>query len=321
MTVSVLVPVYGVEKYIEECAESLFAQTFDDLEYIFVDDCTPDGSIAVLEDVLSRYPHRKHQVRIIHHEHNRGLGAARKTAFDAAKGEFLLHVDSDDYLPVDAVQRLVDAQQRTDADIVSGSFQYHFPDGSLQKASFADLDRKLTLRLFLTQNTIPYNIWARLIRKSLFTDNAISAIEGINYAEDYALTSRLLLSAERTEYVDDVVYVYRMDSVTGTFHQEKRHHIESMLKANEVVYQFFRDNDKAGQYSFALELGMMNTRYRALAAGLTRAEITALCSYKPRRWLFRACHTLFAHNPTRSLLRYAYLAIKWCYKRRLHYHS
>lgn len=321
MTVSVLVPVYGVEKYIEECAESLFAQTFDDLEYIFVDDCTPDGSIAVLEDVLSRYPHRKHQVHIIHHEHNRGLGAARKTAFDASKGEFLLHVDSDDYLPVDAVQRLVDAQQRTDADIVSGSFQYHFPDGSLQKASFADLDRKLTLWLFLTQNTIPYNIWARLIRKSLFTDHAISAIEGINYAEDYALTSRLLLSAERTEYVDDVVYVYRMDSVTGTFHQEKRHHIESMLKANEVVYQYFRENDKTGQYSFALELGMMNTRYRALTAGLTRAEITALCSYKPQRRLFRICHALFAHKSTRSLLRYAYLAVKWCYKRRLHYHS
>ncbi|MBR5688594.1 MAG: glycosyltransferase family 2 protein [Prevotella sp.] len=319
MTVSVLVPVYGVEKYIGECVESLFAQTYDDLEYIFVDDCTPDGSMAILEDVLSRYPHRKGQVRIIRHEHNRGLGAARKTAFDAATGEFVMHVDSDDYLPIGAVRRLVEAQQQSEADIVSGSFQYHYPDGSLEKASFADLDRQLTLRLFLTQNTIPYNIWARLIRKSLFTDHGISAIEGINYAEDYALTSRLLLAAGKTEYVDDVVYVYRMDSVTGTFHQEKRHHIESMLKANEVVYQYFRENDKTGQYSYALELGMMNTRYRALAAGLTRAETAALCSYKPRRWLFRACHALFAHKPTRSLLRYAYLAIKWCYKRRLNY--
>ena len=319
MTVSVLVPVYGVEKYIGECAESLFGQTCDDLEYIFVDDCTPDGSIAILEEMLSRHPRRKDQVRILRHDHNRGLGAARKTAFDAATGDFVLHVDSDDYLPLDAVQRLVEAQQRTDADIVSGAFQYHYPDGSLEKASFAELDKSLTLRLFLTQNTIPYNIWARLIRKSLFTDHAISPIEGINYAEDYALTSRLLMAAERTVNIDDVVYVYRVDSVTGTFHQEKRHHIESMLKANEVVYWFFQEHDKTRQYAYAFELGMMNTLYRALEAGLTKAETAALCSYKPHRWLFRACHGLFAHRSTRKLLRCAYLTLKWCYKRRLHY--
>ena len=82
MKVSVLVPVYGVEKYIARCAESLFGQTFKDIEYIFVDDCTRDRSMEVLQEVLDRYPERKEHVWIIKQEHNRGVGAARQRGLD-----------------------------------------------------------------------------------------------------------------------------------------------------------------------------------------------------------------------------------------------
>ena len=84
MKISVLVPIYGVVQYIETCAVSLFEQSFDELEYIFVDDCSPDNSIDILQAVASRYPHRQQQMRIIRHEKNRGLGAARATALAAA---------------------------------------------------------------------------------------------------------------------------------------------------------------------------------------------------------------------------------------------
>ena len=108
--VSILVPVYGVEKYIERCARSLFEQTYDNIEYIFVDDCTKDRSIVILQKVLEGYPNRKNQVKILHHEKNRGLSAARNTALDASTGDYLMHVDSDDYLRKDAVlllQRII----------------------------------------------------------------------------------------------------------------------------------------------------------------------------------------------------------------------
>ena len=134
MKVSVLVPIYGVEKYIGQCAKTLFAQTYADIEYVFVDDCTPDRSIEVLQQILAEYPQRKNQVRIIRHEHNRGLGAARKTAFDATTGDFVLNVDSDDHLPLDAVEKLVACQQQTGADIVSGSYSSHFEDGTDRKS-------------------------------------------------------------------------------------------------------------------------------------------------------------------------------------------
>ena len=98
MKVSILVPIYGVEHYIEQCARSLFEQSYSDIEYIFVNDCTPDSSMDILKQVLSIYPNRKSQVRIIEHEHNQGLGAARLTATKAATGEAVMHVDSDDYI-------------------------------------------------------------------------------------------------------------------------------------------------------------------------------------------------------------------------------
>ena len=84
MKISVLVPIYGVADYIEECLVSLFEQTYQDLEYIFVDDCSPDNSLQILEGVILRYPERQQQVHVIHHEYNRGLGAARATALAAA---------------------------------------------------------------------------------------------------------------------------------------------------------------------------------------------------------------------------------------------
>lgn len=85
--VSVLLPVYGVAKYIQRCATSVFEQTYDNLEIIFVDDCTPDDSITILKKALENYPNRKNQTRIVKHEHNRGLSAARNTAVENATGE------------------------------------------------------------------------------------------------------------------------------------------------------------------------------------------------------------------------------------------
>ena len=83
---SILVPVYGVERFIETCATSLFEQTYPDIEYVFVDDCSPDGSIELLRQIIMRYPSRHGSVSIIRHDTNSGLGAARATALAHATG-------------------------------------------------------------------------------------------------------------------------------------------------------------------------------------------------------------------------------------------
>ncbi len=101
--ISILVPIYGVEKYIERCSRSLFGQTYFNIEYIFVDDCTKDNSIGILKKVLMDYPLRAKKVKIVSHSTNRGLSAARNTALTHAEGAYIMHVDSDDYLSECAV--------------------------------------------------------------------------------------------------------------------------------------------------------------------------------------------------------------------------
>ena len=104
--VSVVIPVYNVEKYIERCARSLFEQTLDSIEYIFVDDCSPDNSIAVMENVLAEYPHRKEQIKIIRHEVNQGPYAARRHALQAATGDYVISCDADDWVDYDLYEKM-----------------------------------------------------------------------------------------------------------------------------------------------------------------------------------------------------------------------
>ena len=318
MKVSVLIPVYGVEKYVGQCSKTLFGQTYDDIEYVFVDDCTPDNSIAIIQQVLSEYPHREQQVHIIRHDHNRGLGAARKTALEAATGDFVLNVDSDDHLPLDAVEKLVACQQQTGADIVSGNYSSHYEDDTIVFHREQHLNKDVSLKLMLIQHTLLPHIWARLIRKTVYTEHGIDSVEGINMAEDMALTPRLIHAAQRVAYVDDSIYFYRDDSSASTFANHlSTKHVVSYLKANETLWQYFRQNDKNGDFLFALEVGMLNVYYQALAVGIDRQQIAEILSYKPQSLLFRCLQGLLAHRQTRSLLRFAYLSVKWCYKKRL----
>ena len=104
MTISIITPLYKAENFIERCADSLFGQTFTDIEYIFVDDCSPDSTVKRLRQVLDRYPARKPQTKIIGHERNRGVAAARNTGLDAATGDYVYYVDADDYIEPDAIE-------------------------------------------------------------------------------------------------------------------------------------------------------------------------------------------------------------------------
>lgn len=317
MKVSVLVPVYGVEKYIEQCAVSLFEQTYEDIEYIFVDDCSPDNSIHTLQSVLGRYPNRISQITILKHEKNKGLGAARKTALEASTGAFVLNVDSDDYLSIDAVEKLVINQQQTGADIVSGAYSSHYEDDTIVYHQEYHFNKLPYLRLMLIRNTIIPHIWARLIRKSIYLDNDIYSIEGIDMAEDLALTPRLFHAAKKVSVIDDSIYYYRDDSTASTFHNYlSEKNIVSFLKANQVLWSYFNG---CSDVSFAYELGMLNAYYIALKGNYTTHKIKKILPYAPSKALFRVIYALFAHKITLPIFRFIYLAIKWCYKKKLHF--
>lgn len=307
MKISILVPIYGVAAYIKECLTSLFEQTYENLEYVFVDDCSPDDSIDILLRLLNHYPKRQQQVRIIHHEHNRGLGAARATALQAATGDFVMVVDSDDVLPLNAVTTLWQKQQETKADMVDGAYCRLLPEGLTSPNLPYHGTKEQMLRLMLMQNVISHQLWGRLVRRSVYTDNDINSIEGINLAEDYAVTPRLLYCSKRA-YTDQVVYHYRMNTQSTFADNLARRHIESFLRANGTVCQFFKAHDTKGYYRRALHIGMIRVYHAALQVGIPSGEIAQVTGHRLAAWQNPLCsHSL---SP---LLRLLYLMEKRFY--------
>lgn len=208
--VSVVIPVYGVEKYIERCARSLFEQTLDDMEFVFVDDCTKDNSMAVLKKVILDYPNRNNQIKIVRHEHNKGLSFARETGVKAAIGDYIGHCDSDDWVEKEMYETLYDYAQKGDYDFVkSGRIN---SDGTVvlsKEGVYSDdgkLDKKSVIKYLLLQKGWN-SIWNTLVRRSIYESSQILYTEDA-MLEDYFLTTQLILSSEKIGVVDRCFYYY-----------------------------------------------------------------------------------------------------------------
>lgn len=241
MRVSICIPVYGVEKYIEMCARSVFEQTYGEIEYIFVDDCSPDNSIAVLQSVLKDYPTREPLVKIIHHEQNRGLAAARNTAVQQASGDYIMHVDSDDYLELDAVEKAVAKTQSEKADVVIFDMNLVFIDGRTMQESARVPTNRLEYLHWLIRRDSTVGVCGGMYRRSLYTDNNIGAIEGLNYGEDYVTKPRLIYYAQRISYLPEPLYNYVQYNSNAYTQNVTRKSIEDVLKACEILESFFHN--------------------------------------------------------------------------------
>ena len=242
--VSILVPVYGVERYIERCTESLMEQTYEDIEYIFVDDATPDRSIEILEDVVARYPKRRSQVRILQHKNNKGISAARNTAVAAAVGMYMLHVDSDDYIAKEAIEKLVYAAQTSKADIVIFDTIELRKDGEvLLKAEY---ENRETYIKGLLQHTNRCAHWNKFYRTDFYKHTSIQSVENVRLGEDYAVTPRLVHQAKKISVLHEGLYYYETRNQSSYVHNLNRAAIESQHLADRVLVDYFRSvPDKA----------------------------------------------------------------------------
>lgn len=212
--VSVIVPVYGVEKYIERCARSLFEQTLEDMEFIFVDDCTKDKSMDVLSELIDQYPHRKSQIKILKHKVNLGLPAARQTGIRVAKGDYIAHCDSDDWVTKDAYQIMYDEIVRADADMSICDF--FISDGVSHHPYYTVLSNTEENNLF-----VYINIWTRLVKRSLYEND----IHYPKYAmfEDRVLSIQLTFFSKKIITIDKPLYYYycNAESICRVFSEEK----------------------------------------------------------------------------------------------------
>ena len=207
--VSVIVPVFNVEQYIARCARSLFGQTLQDIEFIFVDDCTPDHSMEILKKVLKEeFPERESQVRFFKMPCNSGLHKVRLQGIQMATGDYIIPCDSDDYVETDAYRLMYEKAIEGDYDIVSCNFykerSEHITICGCEPKSVDDL---------LTGKA-PWSIWCRLMRRSLIQDDIIPPVAA--NGEDMCFILQVYLKAKRMGHVNAPLYHYCYNEVSIT---------------------------------------------------------------------------------------------------------
>ena len=237
--VSILVPVYGVENYIERCARSLFEQSYQNIEFVFVNDCTKDNGIKILLKTLEEYPRRRGDFKLIEHKINRGIAATRNTALAECKGDFFMFVDSDDWIEHDTVERMVKAQLKYDCDIVTCNYKIYETKGVCQHKEQLLPTTKEMLKQILDGKGNG-RLWGRLIRTSLIKENNIHFVEGANFAEDIMVMSFLWFYATNHSDIDDFLYNYeRRNTTSYTNSFSIKNSLESLRNLDETR-EFFR---------------------------------------------------------------------------------
>lgn len=211
--VSVIIPVYDVEPYMARCARSLFQQTLEDIEFLFMDDCSPDHSVALIRQIVeTEFPERASQVRIFRMPVNSGQAAVRMKALEIATGQYVIHCDSDDYLSsADAYERMYEKALAEDLDIVTCNYEVE-RDGKVVDSYSGECT---DVRQMLLGNA-RWSLFCQMVRKSLF-DSGITAPVA-NMGEDMVLSVQARLKARRSGHIDCCFYRYclRDDSIYNT---------------------------------------------------------------------------------------------------------
>lgn len=208
--VSVIIPVYGVEDYIEKCARSLFEQTLNEIEYIFIDDCTPDRSIEILRKVICEYDQRliseNKIVKIIKMPFNSGPFAVRKKGIELSTGSYVIHCDSDDWVDVDMLQYMYKKAVSTMADIVICDYITINNDGYTERHKGVLHDSWNKIFLNMLQAKISWSMCNKLINRKLYDNNII--FPTYTNGEDMVIISQLVYYAKKIEYISKPYYFY-----------------------------------------------------------------------------------------------------------------
>lgn len=237
---SIVVPVYKVEPYIEKCARSIFDQTLDNLEIIFVNDCSPDNSVDIIKQLLEHYPNRKTQTRILTMPKNSGSACVRKKGILESTGDYIIHCDGDDWVDLSLYKTLYKAAIKYDADIVVcdevmeyNGYSIPKPSGNVP-SSGKDLLRnwyKYTIGLFCHN---------KLVRRQLYFENNIFPWDGLNMWEDNGLFARLFYYANKVVQIKGgPLYHYNRANVSAMTAGYGIKQVEQMIAIANNLCEFF----------------------------------------------------------------------------------
>lgn len=244
--VSVIVPVFKAKDYIERCACSLFEQTYPNIEYIFVNDCTPDNSVELLEDIVKRYPERYPNTKVINFEKNQGHAHARNVALKQCNGDYVIQIDADDWVETDMVEILLKEALENDADMSCCGF--YIEKANYREEHFVNADDIGAKGISEGKFVLDYSAhWNKLIRTSLIKDNNIYCVEGTNNWVDVSQILPLRFTAKKIVAVQKCLYHYNACNENSVSKHITMKRIDDMVKIATSVCAFVEKNSQ-GQY-------------------------------------------------------------------------
>lgn len=245
--VSVIITIYNCEAYIKFCARSLFKQTLDLIEYVFINDATHDNSIYLLKEVIDEYPDRKPFVKIINLDKNGGVSNARLIGLQNSTGEYIIHFDSDDWVDKDMYERLYRKAQETDADIVGCNFRHEFSDSQYDFHQQYSESMEENIRRLINGKIFP-SLCTSLTKRELIIKNNISFPIGLNMGEDLFFNLQLYLHATKIVGMDWAPYHYRHTENSSCV-QRTRKSIDSDIAIAGMIERLMKDQKLYDKYA------------------------------------------------------------------------
>lgn len=258
--ISVVITAYNVEKYIKKCLDSILNQTYKNIEIIVVEDCSTDNTLKIVMDLQktdTAFP-----INIIQHKENLGAGMARRNGIKAATGDYVMLVDSDDWLNSDYIEHLVQRQEETDADIVGGGIAYYYEEDDHYKTETYGTRVSTDFQKFKDyQNGRIVFLNNKIVRRSMY-----DKVEYCDrrYVEDTPVIMKLLYYANKVAYINEAGYNYLQRSGSLCHESSKwKHQLFSALCCAELIEWF---KDKPAPYNNIFGLGQFVEYLKSMAA-------------------------------------------------------
>ena len=277
MKVSIIIPVYGAEQYIATCVTSVLNQSYPDIEMILVDDCSPDNSMQVAQKVIDRHP-RRNCVKMLSHKRNQGQSCARNNGIEAATGDYIYLLDSDDFLPADAIQLLVQQSANGQADLVLGNYETRGdkrPFNELLKLHTGILkSNKAILKSFYHGQwyVMACNM---LIKRSFIQNHNLRFYPGILH-EDELWNFQLATLASTMGIVNDTTYYYVLHkgAITSSITQR---HFDGLLEVVAQMHRHITANPQLMHNKYAMSI-FEKKKFRFLQKIYKRSDNAAYVS-------------------------------------------
>lgn len=297
--VSVIVPVYNTELYVERAITSLMEQTLADVQFIIIDDGSKDNSLNIIKQAIARYPTREGLVTLISRE-NRGVAATRAQGMQLATGDYVIHLDSDDWAELTWLEAMYTKAIEENADVVVCDYQEVYKNGVNNVAQHVSASG-ITCAENLLCGKISNMNWDKLIRLAMIRDNNITYINGVDMGEDLFVSFKSLFYSHCVAHVDKNLYFYNKINANSLTSQYSVNSIHSLVNVVSELERFLLSESSLEKIKCSFDFFKINVRYLILVKSVGNKEVRELAFS-----LYQETNYLITTGVAPKLLRLAF---------------